>query len=75
MRTSKKRALHACVLAGLLTVPVFAGPMASADAGGYGQGSRYTWSNVTVGAGGFVTGVVYNPTQPGLAYLRTDIGG
>lgn len=33
------------------------------------------WQNVTVGAGGAVTGAVCNPTRPGLAHLRTDIGG
>jgi photosystem II stability/assembly factor-like uncharacterized protein len=70
MRTSKKRLVQACAAAGLLTLPLFAAPAASADTFG---GPR--WSNVTIGAGGFVTGVVYNPTQPGLAYLRTDIGG
>ena len=26
-------------------------------------------------AGGFVPGIVFNPTKKGLAYLRTDIGG
>ena len=69
MRTSKKRAIRACAFAGLLTVPLLAGPASAA------VGSQHTWSNVTIGAGGFITGVVYNPTQPGLAYLRTDIGG
>jgi xyloglucan-specific exo-beta-1,4-glucanase len=72
MRTSKKRALIACVSASLLAVPLLATP-ASAAAGP--AGGQDTWSNVTIGAGGFVTGVVYSPTQPGLAYLRTDIGG
>ncbi|KAG8832611.1 hypothetical protein FRC17_001013, partial [Serendipita sp. 399] len=33
------------------------------------------WKNVVIGAGGFVPGIVFNPTKPGLAYLRTDIGG
>ncbi|HET9171328.1 MAG TPA: xyloglucanase [Actinospica sp.] len=71
MRTSKKRLVQACALAGVLTLPLFAAPAATADIGG----GNHTWTDVTIGAGGFVTGVVYNPTQPGLAYLRTDIGG
>jgi xyloglucan-specific exo-beta-1,4-glucanase len=39
-----------------------------------GQGS-YTWKNVQIVGGGFVPGIVYNQTQPGLVYARTDIGG
>ena len=35
----------------------------------------YTWRNVPVVAGGFVPGIVYNPSQAGLVYARTDIGG
>lgn len=73
MRTSKKRLVQACTLAGLLAVPLFAASGASASA--TAAANKYVWNNVTIGAGGFITGVVYNPTQPGLAYLRTDIGG
>ncbi|MEN3039130.1 MAG: Ig-like domain-containing protein [Candidatus Kryptonium sp.] len=37
---------------------------------------NYNWRNVKIeGGGGFVPGVVFNPTQPGLVYARTDIGG
>jgi xyloglucan-specific exo-beta-1,4-glucanase len=39
------------------------------------QGTGYTWRNVAVVGGGFVPGVIFNQTQPGLVYARTDIGG
>lgn len=36
---------------------------------------RYAWDNVPIGGGGFVTGIVFHPTEPGVRYVRTDIGG
>nr|4LGN_A Chain A, Cellulose-binding, family II [Acidothermus cellulolyticus 11B] len=35
----------------------------------------YTWSNVAIGGGGFVDGIVFNEGAPGILYVRTDIGG
>lgn len=37
--------------------------------------AHYRWNNVTVGGGGFSPNIIFNPLEPGLAYLRTDIGG
>lgn len=36
---------------------------------------RYTWGNVAMEGGGFVSAVVPSRTQPGLVYARTDVGG
>jgi len=36
----------------------------------------YKWDNVKIGGGGgFVCGIIYNPTEEGLVFCRTDIGG
>jgi hypothetical protein len=35
----------------------------------------YSWTNVRIVAGGYVTGVYFHPTQQNLMYVRTDIGG
>jgi len=32
------------------------------------------WKNVTIGGGGFVTGLIFSPTERGLVYARTDVG-
>ncbi|MGA7712513.1 MAG: hypothetical protein WCA81_11470 [Rhizomicrobium sp.] len=35
----------------------------------------YVWSSVPFGGGGFVSGIIYHPSVPGLVYIRTDVGG
>ncbi len=35
----------------------------------------YSWQNVKVGGGGFVSGLVFHPSQSNLLYARTDVGG
>ncbi|MEU7827078.1 hypothetical protein [Catellatospora sp. NPDC049133] len=49
--------------AALLGAPALAG----------GQG--YRWDNVEIVGGGFVPGIVFSQSEPGLVYARTDIGG
>lgn len=46
---------------------------ASADAA---ASQAFNWKNVRIGGGGgFVPGIIFNPSAKGLAYARTDIGG
>ena len=35
----------------------------------------YTWKNVQIVGGGFVSGIIMHPAQQGLMYARTDVGG
>ena len=37
--------------------------------------SRYGWRNAEIVGGGFVPGIVFNQSERGLVYARTDIGG
>ncbi|MFZ5896111.1 MAG: carbohydrate-binding protein [Myxococcota bacterium] len=39
------------------------------------QANAYKWRNVQILGGGFVSGVIFSKTEPGLVYARTDIGG
>ncbi|MBW8798377.1 MAG: 1,4-beta-glucanase [Streptomyces sp.] len=58
--------------AGLTALPTLTvGPAHAAEP----QPQAYRWRNAVIGGTGFVTGVLFHPTTPGLAYARTDIGG
>ncbi|MGQ5639283.1 MULTISPECIES: 1,4-beta-glucanase [unclassified Streptomyces] len=54
--------------AAALSLPTRADAAAQAPQG-------YRWRNAVIGGTGFVTGILFHPTAPALAYARTDIGG
>ena len=39
------------------------------------KSEHYTWKNVQMVGGGFVTGIIFHPTEKNLCYCRTDMGG
>jgi len=52
-----------------------AAPAPAQSTSGQGHRAPYTWRNVEIVGGGYVPGIIFNPTVPGLVYARTDIGG
>lgn len=61
------------ILTGAVTLMLFG---CHARAGAQSVPSEpYTWRNVVIGGGGFVTGIVFSSRQKGLIYARTDVGG
>ena len=64
---------RAVLTAGAAAVAAPLVPAAAAAAGRRDRG--YTWRNVEIVGGGFVPGIIFNQSEPGLVYCRTDIGG
>ena len=50
-------------------------PGAALRAGEAPGADPYVFKSVTIGGGGFVTGLIFNPSEKGLVYARTDVGG
>ncbi len=70
------RSLAGAVAAALTIATVSAGVhVATGERAQAAASQSYTWRNVEIAGGGFVPGVIFNPTQRDLVYARTDIGG
>ncbi|WP_210592818.1 sialidase family protein [Streptomyces sp. GESEQ-35] len=68
---SRRAVLAGAAVAGTVTaVPSLQGRAQAAEAA-----PPYRWRTAVIGGTGFVTGVLFHPSVPGLAYARTDIGG
>jgi len=67
------------LVAACMTPPMLRPQSPDADSGeNANKGVRsipYTWRNVEILGGGFVTGIIFSSAEPGLVYARTDIGG
>ncbi|MGO9230238.1 MAG: WD40/YVTN/BNR-like repeat-containing protein [Bryobacteraceae bacterium] len=51
------------------------GSLGSAQSGAPPVQAPYSWAPVRIVAGGYIPGLIAHPTQSGLIYARTDMGG
>jgi hypothetical protein len=75
MRRSLASALAAVLAAGAVAVVAQVAVSPSAAPASAAASEPYSWRNVRIDGGGFVPGIVFNPTERNLIYARTDIGG
>ncbi|MDQ7905361.1 cellulose binding domain-containing protein [Phytohabitans sp. ZYX-F-186] len=74
MRRSIAGALASVLAAGVVAVVTQVAVSTSTPASAAAS-DPYNWKNVRIDGGGFVPGIVFNPTERNLIYARTDIGG
>jgi len=71
MMNLKNKIINAFRVSALAALAVFQVFSVSASA----ASSVYNWSGVTIGGGGYTTGILIHPKEPGLMYARSDVGG
>jgi hypothetical protein len=69
--TNRKRNIFIVLLCAVLILPA----TAQIDTKKPVQAISYAWKNVRMVGGGFVDGIVFHPSEKGLCYCRTDMGG
>ncbi|GIH09667.1 xyloglucanase [Rhizocola hellebori] len=64
-------------LAGAIAAALTAGTLAvlSTQVASAAPSEPYNFRNARIDGGGFVSGIIFNPTEQNLIYARTDIGG
>ncbi|HKR60483.1 MAG TPA: sialidase family protein, partial [Pyrinomonadaceae bacterium] len=69
--TSRSIILLAIYVTTTLTIGITLAPASAFDE----AAQAYTWRNVVIKGGGFVTGITFHPAERDLIYARTDVGG
>ncbi len=62
-------------IAALIVLAALCGACLHTFAGDSPASEPYQWRNVSIGGGGFVTGLIAHPRAKNLIYARTDVGG
>ncbi|NYI04183.1 cellulose binding domain-containing protein [Allostreptomyces psammosilenae] len=68
-------AATASLCLGAVGIAGIAVPASAESAAAAAPSQEYDWKNVEIAGGGFVPGIIFNQSEPGLVYARTDIGG
>ncbi|MFT4258478.1 carbohydrate-binding protein [Microbacterium sp.] len=67
-----RQAWTVALIAGVI---IAGGSVTAASASTAAADPDYEWGNAAIEGGGYVPGIIYNQTEEGLVYARTDVGG